>query len=183
MHTFAGGNVVALPFVLLLVATASGSGSRHSWSPPEKMALYMRRCVQLARDAEAAGGGPYGAVIVDPASGRVLEGRNHASRDPIWHGEMAAIQNLSQHLLPGQSVYEVAPNLELYTSAEPCPMCSSALAFSRFGRVVYGTSIPFISEHGGDQIHIRTREVFARSPTSMRPLLVEGFLRNETDVL
>ena len=45
----------------------------------------MRRCIELAKEAVAAGGAPYGALIADPASGKiVVEGRNHAAMNPIW---------------------------------------------------------------------------------------------------
>ena len=53
------------------------------------------------------------------------------------HGEMDAINRLSDLLNAsgGASVYKVAPTLELYTSAEPCPMCAAAISWSLFGRV------------------------------------------------
>mmetsp|Transcript_104300 Transcript_104300/g.185426 ORF Transcript_104300/g.185426 Transcript_104300/m.185426 type:complete len:230 (+) Transcript_104300:32-721(+) len=166
--------------IAALGAPCSQAHEKGSWSPNEKMAAYMRRCIVLAQEAESAGGAPYGALIVDPAKGIVVEGRNAASQNPIWHGEMSAITNLSDSILP-TSVYNVAPGLELYTSAEPCPMCMGAISWSGFGRVVYGTSIPFISEHGGDQIMIRASEVVRKSFKKI--ILVEGFLRNETDPL
>ena len=91
-------------------------------------ASFMRRCIELAVKAQDKGAQPYGALIADPVSGTVVaEGYNAASRNPLWHGEMAAIQNLSS---TGVNVYEVAPALELYTSAEPCAMCMSAISWS-----------------------------------------------------
>ena len=52
---------------------------------------FMRRAIRLALDAQTKGSDPYGALIADPVAGRVVaEGRNHASHNPIWHGEMAA---------------------------------------------------------------------------------------------
>merc|ERR1712008_14267 len=134
----------------------------------------------MGREARDAGGGPYGAIIVDPSKGILAEGRNHASQDPIWHGEMSAISNLSVVLRPA-SVYEAAPRLELYTSAEPCPRCMSAISWSGFGRVVYGSSIPFIEKQGGKQIDIRAAEIVARSHQEI--LLEGGVLANETDAL
>ncbi|CAE8585076.1 unnamed protein product [Polarella glacialis] len=151
--------------------------------PPGPCGVIPSSCLalsRLAQEAAAAGGGPYGALIVDPSVGIIAEGHNHAAKNPIWHGEMAAISNLSDIISPS-SVYSLAASLELYTSAEPCPMCMSAIAWSGFGRVVYGTSIPFIQEHGGSQIDLRARDVIAKSPKSV--LLYEGFLHNETDPL
>merc|ERR1712013_912750 len=60
-------------------------------------------------------------------------------------------------------------------------MCMSAIAWSGFGRVIYGTSIPYIERHGGSQIDIRAREVVQKSHKQIQ--LVEGFLHNETDLL
>ena len=117
----------------------------------------MRRAIVLAREAEAAGGEPYGALIANSRSTIVAEGRNHASRDPLWHGETSAIANLSR--LINTSVYDIAGNLTLYTTAEPCPMCMGAILWSGFSTVVYGTSIPYIAAQGRDQIAVRADAV------------------------
>ena len=96
------------------------------------------------------------STSADPKDGTIVaEGRNDAGVDPIWHGEMAAIKNLSDIVnATGKTVYAVAPTLALYTTAEPCPMCMSAITWSGFGRVVYGTSIPYISSLGQPQIQV-----------------------------
>ena len=94
----------------------------------------MRRAIVLAREAEAAGGEPYGALIADASGAIVAEGRNHASNNPLWHGETSAIANLSR--LINTSVYDVAGNLTLYTTAEPCPMCMGAILWSGFSTVI-----------------------------------------------
>ena len=98
-------------------------------------AKFMRRAIELALEGEAAGNDPYGALIADPATASIVaEGSNHATHNPIWHGEMSAIANLSA--LSPQSVYAVAGDLELYTTAEPCPMCMAAIGWSGFGAVL-----------------------------------------------
>ena len=145
-------------------------------------AFYMRRAIELANLAVSNGAQPYGALIADPATDTILaEGCNSATEHPIWHGEMAAIQNLSS---TGVNVYAVAPDLELYTTAEPCSMCMSAISWSGFGRVVFGTSIPFIEGQGAPQIDIRAVDVVAASTTLEHNItVVGGVLRNETDPL
>jgi tRNA(Arg) A34 adenosine deaminase TadA len=93
---------------------------------------------------------------------------------------MDAINVLSAKV---KNVYDVAPNLELYTSAEPCPMCMSAILWSGFGRVYYGTSIAHLEEQHLDQIDIRAQYV-ANAATSFRKVeIIGGLLSNETDPL
>eukprot|EP00756_Hemistasia_phaeocysticola_P055652 Hpha_TRINITY_DN31614_c0_g1::TRINITY_DN31614_c0_g1_i1::g.29153::m.29153 len=151
------------------------------WSNTSMQESYMRIAIDLARAAVRAGGGPYGALIADPTLNKVVAlGMNHADHNPIWHGEMAAITNLSS-ALSSHSVYSVAPCLELYTTAEPCPMCMSAIAWSGFGRVVYGTSIPFIEAQGQEQIGIRAIEVARKAVKKV--VVVGGVLANETNPL
>ena len=138
------------------------------------------RAIVLAREAEAAGGEPYGALIANSRSTIVAEGRNHASRDPLWHGETSAIANLSR--LVNTSVYDIAGNLTLYTTAEPCPMCMGAILWSGFSTVVYGTSIPYIAAQGRDQIAVRADAVASAAPFR-NITIIGGVLRNETDPL
>ena len=85
--------------------------------------VFMRRALELARTNIAAGGRPFGAVLVK--DGKVLaEAANgiHASHDPTDHAEMRAIRLASAVLgsprLDGCSVY---------ASGHPCPMCLAAM--------------------------------------------------------
>jgi tRNA(Arg) A34 adenosine deaminase TadA len=131
------------------------------WSNATQEAHFMRRCIELAREAQHRGGAPFGCLIADPAAGTILvEGRNHAGSNPIWHGEMDALNALAESLPrlpppklqpaaglppdPPRRVKDIGPRLELYTTAEPCAMCMAAAAWARIGRVVYGSSIPFL---------------------------------------
>lgn len=83
----------------------------------------MRRAVALARANVAAGGRPFGAVLVK--DGQVLaEATNsiHASHDPTDHAEMRAIRQASALL--------TSPRLEgcvIFASGHPCPMCLAAM--------------------------------------------------------
>ena len=172
----------SLLLIFLALFLPSSLSSSPIWSNETQAAIYMRRCIELAELAVANGAQPYGALIVDPKNQTILaEGVNSATMNPIWHGEMAAIQNFSSK---GINVYAVAPSLELYTSAEPCPMCMSAISWSGFGRVIYGSTIPFIEAQGAAQIDIRATEVVDSSSSLNHNITIVGpFLRNETDPL
>jgi tRNA(adenine34) deaminase len=97
-------------------------------------AVYLRRAIELARNAEAAGEVPVGAVLV--LDGVVIgEGWNRpiGSADPTSHAEIEALRagarQLGNYRLTGST---------LYVTMEPCPMCAGAMIHARVGRVVYG---------------------------------------------
>eukprot|EP00656_Telonema_subtile_P013317 TRINITY_DN16761_c0_g1_i3.p1 TRINITY_DN16761_c0_g1~~TRINITY_DN16761_c0_g1_i3.p1 ORF type:complete len:196 (-),score=25.87 TRINITY_DN16761_c0_g1_i3:182-769(-) len=174
----------ALMLLVCLAVLGTQVAADFTWSNSSMQDSYMRVAISLAKEAVAGGGAPYGAVIADPTTNQILViGRNAAGQNPIWHGEMAAITNLSDHLnrTTGQPVTAVAHRLELYTTAEPCPMCMSAIAWGNFGRVVYGTTIPYIEARGGQQIGIRATEVAQKSFNNVT--VVGGVLAEETNPL
>ena len=89
-----------------------------------------------------------------------LAARVRSVLSKIWHGEMAAIANLSALVYPKPLSSLRPETLELYTTAEPCSMCMSAVIWSGFGRVVFGSSIPFLANRGHlSQISIRAQAV------------------------
>ncbi|MCL4793958.1 MAG: tRNA adenosine(34) deaminase TadA [Bryobacteraceae bacterium] len=96
----------------------------------------MRQALRLARQAEAAGEVPVGALIVD-ADGAVLgEGWNRpiASHDPTAHAEIIALRQAAaaagNYRLPGAT---------LYVTLEPCVMCAGAIVHARIARLVFGS--------------------------------------------
>ena len=136
---------------------------------------FMRRAIELAANVPDF---PFGAVIVDRDTGTILsEGWNKTSHNPTWHGEIDAI-----NILAASSVGIKGKNLVLYTTAEPCPMCQSAILWSGIGMVVYGTSIRSLQRLGWRQIDILAEEVIRRSP-EWRCTLIGGVLERECDSL
>ncbi|HUO78616.1 MAG TPA: tRNA adenosine(34) deaminase TadA [Steroidobacteraceae bacterium] len=99
----------------------------------------MRRALELARAAEAAGEVPVGALVV-AADGRVVgEGWNQPlqAHDPSAHAEIVALRAAGRAL----ASYRLG-GATLYVTLEPCPMCLAALVHARIARLVFGAWDP-----------------------------------------
>ena len=115
----------------------------------------MKDAIDEARRGIHAGdGGPFGCVIVK--DGAVL-GRGHneviKQNDPTCHGEMMAIRDACHAL----GTFDLT-GCELYTTAEPCPMCLGAILWSNIRKVYYGCNIT-----DTDAIGFRDKEFFSGS--------------------
>ncbi|MDX2178890.1 MAG: tRNA adenosine(34) deaminase TadA [Bryobacteraceae bacterium] len=94
----------------------------------------MRAALDLAREAEAAGEVPVGAVVV--IGGEIRgRGRNSpiAANDPTAHAEMLALREAAAAV----GNYRLG-DATLYVTLEPCPMCAGALVQARVRRLVFG---------------------------------------------
>ena len=117
---------------------------------------YMRRAIEIARGNPDA---PFGCVIVEEKAGEILaEGLNDAEKSPILHGETAAMIDLFDGR-PGAD----PSDLVLYTTAEPCPMCSGAILWSGIPRVVLGTRLETLKSLGCPLVDLPCEEVSQRS--------------------
>ncbi len=136
---------------------------------------YMRRAIELALQVPEF---PFGAVIVRRSSGEIIaEGFNQSAISPTLHGEMVAINQCAILHHPGDW-----RELDLYTTAEPCPMCQSAIEWAGIETVYYGTSIPYLQKHNWWQINIRATDVIAQ--TSFRnSRIIGGILEAECNAL
>lgn len=96
---------------------------------------YMKEALKEAYlGIEQGHGGPFGSVIVKSG---VIIGRGHnrvvAENDPTMHGEMAAIKDACKNL----NTFDLSGS-EIYTTAEPCPMCLGALMWAGVKKIYYG---------------------------------------------
>ncbi|CAN5684545.1 nucleoside deaminase [soil metagenome] len=118
----------------------------------------MRRAIEIAHGNPKA---PFGCVIVDRDTGEVVaEGLNDADKSPILHGETAAIISLFDD---NPDADTSRSSLVLYTTAEPCPMCSGAILWSGIPHVVYGTSIETLKKLGLPHIDLACEAVAGRA--------------------
>ncbi len=99
----------------------------------------MREALDCAREAEAAGEVPVGAVIADSSGAVIARAANApiARRDATAHAEMLALRAAGRAL----GNYRL-PGCVLYVTLEPCAMCVGALVHARVARIVYGAADP-----------------------------------------
>lgn len=103
----------------------------------EQHEKFMRKAIELAEgNLKSLHGGPFGAVIV--RDGKILGSAGNTVThecDPTAHAEVNAIRRAAKKI--GK------PDLSgciLYTSAEPCPMCLSAIYWANIKQVYYGNT-------------------------------------------
>ncbi len=97
----------------------------------------IEAAVEEAREGiEAGHGGPFGAVVVNAATGKIV-GRGHnrvlVSNDPTCHGEIEAIRDACRTL----DAYDLSGH-DIYTTGEPCPMCMGAILWANIDHVFFG---------------------------------------------
>ncbi|MCC6265910.1 MAG: tRNA-specific adenosine deaminase [Bryobacterales bacterium] len=133
----------------------------------------MELALEQARQAEAAGEVPVGAVVI--CGGEVVgSGYNQpiARNDPSAHAEMLAIRRAAAHL----ENYRL-PEAALFVTMEPCVMCAGLIVNARIARLVFGTrDLRF----GG----VRSKFRLADSPLlNHRVEVVEGVLGAQSTAL
>ena len=98
---------------------------------------YLRRAIALAAAAPAAGGRPFGSLLVGPDDAILAEAHNTAPLDGdiTAHPELKLARWAARELDPS-----TARETTMYTSCEPCPMCAYAIDRSGLGRVVFALS-------------------------------------------
>ena len=98
----------------------------------------MKRALELADAAAAAGEVPVGAVVT--RDGKVIAEAHNSPReyhDPTAHAEILAIRRAAEAL--GR---ERLTGCELWVTLEPCAMCAGAIVHARLDKVYYGATDP-----------------------------------------
>ncbi len=132
---------------------------------------YMRRAIALAREGERApGGSPIGCVIV--LDGRIIgEGHNETEgrHDPTAHGEVVAMRRAGETL----QNWELR-GATLYSTLQPCGMCTMASIWGKIGRIVYGAGRDDVHRMYFEDRHLDT-DNFIRD-AYRKDLVIEGGL-------
>jgi len=129
----------------------------------------MRRALDLAAEAAAAGEVPVGAVVTRGEE-VVAESRNamRGSLDPTAHAEMVAIRAAAEKL--GTSRLD---DCTLWVTLEPCPMCAAAISLARMKALRFGAE----DAKGGGVIH--GPRMFAQPTCHHRPDVLGGIGEEE----
>jgi tRNA(Arg) A34 adenosine deaminase TadA len=129
--------VVTLPFVQAEMPAAPSASPAPLPDDPKALAedhKFMARAFALADDAVKKGNAPFGALMVkDHQILFEYENTAHATHDVTKHAETGLISAASPKF--DRATFNAST---LYTSTEPCTMCSGAIRFAGFHRVVYG---------------------------------------------
>src|SRR5688572_3745828 len=92
-----------------------------------------RQAIALARQARAAGNHPFGALLaLDGAVILAAQNTVLADRDPTAHAETNLVRLAIRQLSPEQ-----LRRCVLYTSCEPCAMCTGTIYWAGIRSVVF----------------------------------------------
>jgi guanine deaminase len=175
-------------------------------TPTPEQRKFMQEATRLAIESVDKGwGGPFGAVIVK--DGEIIgRGQNRVllTGCPVYHAEVTAIIDASAKLNPkgllgsdygAGTILEMIPReagspdlvpmrarmlkgCDLYVNGAPCPMCMSAIYWSRIDRVFFGNSLKDTSKIGFDDAF--QYEDFAKPWSERHIPIAENFERDMT---
>lgn len=125
---------------------------------------YLKQAIEVSRQARKSGNTPFGAILVDSEGNVLLEQQNIeiTSHKCTGHAECTLADQAS-----GKYSKEFLWNCTLYTTAEPCAMCSGAIYWANIGTVVYAmTEKRLLELTGSDEqnptFDLPCRDVFSR---------------------
>ena len=116
---------------------------------------HMSRAIDLARTAVKRGDRPFGSVlvrddtVVTEASNRVV-----TEDDLRRHPELDLAAEANRAFTPDERARTV-----MYTSTEPCPMCSGGIRSTGLGRVVYSVGADELREFTGGETPARAAQI------------------------
>jgi len=103
---------------------------------------YIKETYQLARSAEEKGNHPFGALLViDNKVVITAENSVVSDSDITRHAELNLVSKVTQELDPENLRQSI-----LYTSTEPCAMCTGAIFWAGISNIVYGCSAATLGE-------------------------------------
>lgn len=138
--------------------------------------FFMEKCIALGEKAMLNGNPPVGAIVVkdNKVLGIGMEA-GKSSKDITKHAEIEAIKNALENSLNNN-----LSDCTLYTTHEPCIMCSYVLRHYKVNTIIYGTEVPHI---GGITSHLPVLKTTEVPKWGNPPNIIQNVLKKECDNL
>lgn len=136
--------------------------------------VFIKKAIELSRLAVEHGNEPFGAVLVK--DGDIVftnENQIYTKHDPTFHAEAGLIREFC-----AKTGIRNLQEYTLYSSCEPCFMCSGAMVWVKLGRLVYEASNIELENILGSEGCNCSKLVFDNS--FWKPEVTEGVLRDES---
>lgn len=140
----------------------------------EQDALFMAEAIRLSELAVKHGNEPFGAVLVK--DGEIVytnENQIYSRSDPTFHAEAGLLRRFCTET----GITDLG-DYTLYSSCEPCFMCSGAMVWTKLGRLVYAASDTDLGALVGEPGCGCSAMVFRHAPHA--PAVTAGVLREES---
>lgn len=115
----------------------------------EKDVAFLRKAIAVSFESRKNGNTPFGAILSD-SEGNILMGQPNmelTTHDCTMHAELGLVRAASQKYSK-----EFLWNCSLYTSCEPCAMCTGGIYWANVGRIVYAmTEKELLNLTGNDE--------------------------------
>ena len=135
--------------------------------------IFMKKAIELSKLAVEHGNEPFGAVLVkDDQIVFTNENQIYTRHDPTFHGEAGLIREFC-----AQTAITDLHEYTLYSSCEPCFMCSGAMVWVKLGRLVYCASNIDLENILGNKGCNCSKMVFDNSFWHLQ--VTEGIMREE----
>jgi len=136
----------------------------------------MDKCLQLAKEALTKGNPPVGTILVvkNKIIGEGIEA-GKSSGDLTNHAEILSIRNaiINGHL---KELHKAI----MYTTHEPCIMCSYLIRRHKIPHIIFGTSVEFI---GGYTSRFKILNTIEVPKWGNKPKITEGVRQAECEEL
>ena len=126
---------------------------------------FIKTTYQLAKSAQEKGNHPFGALLVlDNRVVFMAENSVITDHDITRHAELNLISKVTQEL-----DLEALSQSILYTSTEPCAMCTGAIFWAGISTIVYGCSAIVLGDITGGSFVVPCREIlkYGKRPVSV----------------
>ena len=134
---------------------------------------FIEQAIALSQAAVASGNHPFGALLVKDGA-VILTAQNsvHTDHDPTRHAELNLVSQAARQFDP-----PTLAQCTLYTSTEPCAMCTGAIVWGGIRRIVYACSAETLGQITGHVTFVvpsRTLLSYAHNPPEVVGPILEA---------